>query len=113
MILAELAGGVPLLLEQVGDRRLECRYQQYAEHGMADPGGPQQHPPEAQSYRSPHNDHGSEHVVAGDPDAHRQTGGTADIITSFQTGQPKRKHPCAEESRQDCCDRVRRPSEQQ
>jgi len=28
------------------------------------------------------------------------------MVAGFQTGQPQCEHPCAEESRQDRCDRV-------
>jgi hypothetical protein len=53
---------------------------------MDNPHSPQQQATETQSYRSPKKNHGGQHVICGDSDAHRQTDGTSDIVAGFQTG---------------------------
>src|SRR4029077_3411714 len=79
----------------------ECQHEQRTERGMADPRSPQQDATEAQLCCNPDKHHGCQHVVCGDPDTHRHTGRTSDIIMCFQTGQPEREPPRAEEPRQD------------
>ena len=80
---------------------------------MPDPRSPQQQATETQSCRSPEKNHGCQHVISGDPEAYRQTGGTLGIVAGFQAGQPEREDSRAEKSCQDCCKLVYRHSEQQ
>ena len=62
---------------------------------MENPRSPQQEAAETRPCCGPEKNHGGQHVVGRDPEAHRQTGRTRDIMTGFQAGQPKREHPRA------------------
>jgi hypothetical protein len=53
---------------------------------MDNPRSPQQQAAESRPCYSPEKNHGGQHVIGGDPDTHRQTGGTSDIVAGFQTG---------------------------
>jgi len=59
---------------------------------MDNPCSPQQQTAKARPCCSPDNNHGCQLVVGRDPDTHRQSDRTLDVVASLQAGQPQREH---------------------